>query len=252
MFEFLSNKVHKPARIGVAVVTLVLAGCAAPEGMDDIIDPFETTNRRTHELNKSLDRGFLKPASEVYASVVPNPVSIGISNFSNFLDGPGDIVNNLLQLDLSGAATNTARFAINGTIGLLGVYDAASEAGLYADPTDFGETLHVWGVGEGSFVELPLIGPSTQRDTAGIVFDAFFNPFMAVLQDEWKLSTTGIKSLDLVGDRARFSTTVESVLYDSADSYAQSRLFYLQSRRNELGFEPAKEEFFDPYDELYE
>lgn len=239
-------------RLSLVAAAVTVAACASPEGLDDIHDPFETTNRRTHEFNKSLDRALLKPASEVYDQITPSPVAVAIGNFSNFLDGPGDVVNNLLQLDLSAAATNTARFAMNGTVGLLGLYDAAGAAGAYAEATDFGETLSVWGVGEGAFVELPLLGASTQRDTVGIAVDALFNPFTVILPDEWKLTTTGVKSLALVGDRARFSTTVESVLYDSADSYAQSRLFYLQSRRNDLGFEPAEEDYFDPYDELYE
>lgn len=238
--------------IGLTLAALAVAACANPNGLEDIHDPFEAANRRTHEFNKSLDRTFLKPASEVYDQVAPSPVSIAVSNFSNFLDLPGDVVNNVLQFDLSGAATNTLRFVVNATVGVAGLYDAASDAGIYAETTDFGETLHVWGVGEGAFVELPLLGASTQRDTAGIVVDAFFNPLTVILPDEWKLTSTGVKSLALVGDRARFSTTVESVLYDSADSYAQSRLFYLQSRRHDLGYEQAEEDYFDPYDELYE
>lgn len=234
---------------GLLVLTLI-SGCAKPTSLDEINDPYETMNRRTHELNRALDEAVLRPVSGVYTDIVPEAVTIGISNFSNFLDMPAIVVNNLLQLDLNSAVSNSARFLVNGTVGLAGIYDAAAEMGLYHDNSDFGETLHVWGFGEGAYLELPVWGGSTERDTVGIVVDAMLNPMTLVLEDYWKLSGTGIKTLDMLGERGRFSTTVDSVLYDSADSYAQSRLFYLQSRRHELGMELDEEDYFDPYEDF--
>ena len=158
----------------------------------------------------------------------------------------------MLQLDLEGAITNSARFLVNGTVGVLGLYDAASEIGLYPDTADFGQTLHVWGVGEGAFVELPVLGASNARDALGIAVDSVFNPMTIVLPSEWSAASIGAKTVSMVGDRARFATTVDSVFYESADSYSQSRLFYLQSRRHELGMRPDEDDYFDPYEDIYE
>lgn len=236
--------------IFVLSALVVVSACAKPSGIEDIIDPYETVNRRTHELNRSLDEAILRPVSMVYVDIVPEPVMIGLSNLNNFLDTPAIVVNNLLQLDLKSAASNSARFAVNGTVGLLGLYDAASEIGLYQQQSDFGETLHVWGVGEGAYIELPVLGGSTERDTVGIVVDALFNPMTLVLEDYWRLSGSGVEALNMLGDRGRFGNTVDSVLYDSADSYAQTRLFYLQSRRYELGMRLEEDDYFDPYEDI--
>lgn len=246
-----SNVIVRVTRLALVGLVALVSACSSPQGLEDIHDPYEVSNRKVHDLNKSLDRAVLRPVANSYVKIVPKPVLIGISNFSSFLDLPGNVVNDLLQLDLKSALKNTGRFVINGTVGVLGFYDAAAEVGLYTDDSDFGETLHVWGIGEGAYLELPVMGGSTTRDTTGIVVDALFNPMSAVLVDYWKLSGTGIKTLDMLGERGRFGSTVDSVLYDSADSYSQSRLFYLQSRRHELGMEQAEEDYFDPYEDLY-
>lgn len=248
----LSNLTGVIAKLWIAVIVVAVSACASPETLESIHDPYEEMNRRTHALNKNLDKALLKPASGVYAAIVPDELGTGIRNFAGYLDIPGEVANNLLQFDLAGAATNSARFVINGTVGFLGLYDAASEIGLYPDAADFGQTLHVWGVGEGAFVELPVLGASTERDAVGIAVDAVFNPMTLALPSEWKLAGTGAKTVSMVGDRARFATTVDSVLYESADSYSQSRLYYLQSRRHELGMKPDEDDYFDPYEDIYE
>jgi len=97
----------------------------------------------------------------------------------------------------------------------------------------------------------PVLGGSTERDTVGIVVDALFNPMNLVLEDYWRLSGSGVEALNMLGDRGRFGNTVDSVLYDSADSYAQTRLFYLQSRRYELGMRLEEDDYFDPYEDIY-
>ena len=230
---------------------LGLAACSKPATIDDVRDPLEATNRQVHEFNKLLDRAFLRPAGEVYADWVPEPIQIGFGNFSSYLSIPASIVNNLLQFNLAAAAENSVRLVVNTTVGVLGVYDASAEVGLYGQPSDFGQTLHTWGFGEGPYLELPVMGPSTGRDTVGVFVDAMFNPMTAALPDEWKISGPMVKTAAMIGDRGRFSDTLDSILYDSADSYAQARLFYLQSRRHELGMVEAEEEVFDPYEDLY-
>ena len=157
-------------------------------------------------------------------------------------------MNNILQLRLGKAVENTLRFAINSTIGIGGLFDPASAAQVYGKPTDFGETLHVWGVPEGNYVELPLLGPSTDRDALGKVVDIALDPLKLIFPDSGSLpliAKVGAK----IADRGRYSETVDSILYDSADSYAQARLLYLQNRRFELGQAPSDESFEDPYAE---
>lgn len=145
---------------------------------------------------------------------------------------------------------NIGRFAVNSTLGLGGVHDpAGQEFGLGEVDTDFGETLYVWGVPEGAYVELPLIGPSTQRDAFGKVVDLFIDPLNSVIDDHPALTIAGIKLASKVSDRARFGDTVDSILYDSADSYVQTRLLYLNHRWYELGMEGGEIDPYDPYEE---
>jgi len=240
-------------RRSLAVLAVAgLAGCGAPPAGNGINDPFEPTNRSIHAFNKGVDRALLSPASKGYG-VVPEPVKRAVANMADTLDLPGDIANNLLQLRLVKAAENTLRLATNLTFGLGGTIDMASELGLPEHPTDFGETLHVWGVGEGPYVELPLAGPSTVRDTVGTVVDVALNPVRLALPEKEAMAATVLKVFSRLGDRERFSDTVDSLLYESADSYAQARLLYLQNRRFELGqgggtaATTSDDGFIDPY-----
>jgi phospholipid-binding lipoprotein MlaA len=239
-------------RISLALVAVAcLAACGTKPSANDIHDPFEPTNRKVHAFNKGVDRALLGPASEGYG-IVPGPLKRAAGNVADTLDLPGDIANNLLQLRLVAAAENTMRLAANLTFGLAGTIDIASELGLPENPTDFGETLHVWGVGEGPYLELPLAGPSTVRDTVGSVVDVALNPVRLALPEKEAMAATVLKLFSRLGDRDRFSETVESVLYDSADSYAQARLLYLQNRRFTLGggggaTGVSDDGFIDPY-----
>jgi phospholipid-binding lipoprotein MlaA len=227
------------------------AGCASAPTPQGIQDPNETANRRVHAFNTGVDRAVLRPASQVYGTVVPRPVRKGISNFSENLDEPGDFINHLLQGRIDLAAQNALRFAVNTTAGVGGLMDAASWLGMPEATTDFGETLHRWGAAEGSYVEVPFTGPSTARDSAGAVVDLFLNPLTYVndpsITDKALIADTAAT----IGDRYTFGETFDSVLYDSADSYAQARLLYLQNRRFELGQEAADDSFVDPYEDSY-
>ncbi|NJS39565.1 MAG: VacJ family lipoprotein [Rhodobacteraceae bacterium] len=241
----------------LAATVFSLAACAGAPGPDGINDPYEDTNRNVHAFNRGLDRALVGPASKGYGSVVPEPVQRVVGNVAGTLDLPGDIANNLLQFRIGDAAQNTLRLAVNLTMGVGGVFDASTAIGLPGKPTDFGETLHVWGVGEGVYVELPFAGPSTARDTVGIAVDVALNPVRLALPEREAAAATVMKLFSRLGDRDRFSETVESILYDSADSYAQARLLYLQNRRFELGQDAAAADgaaddgFIDPYEDPY-
>ncbi len=233
----------------------LLAACAAPAGPDAINDPFEPGNRKVHGFNKGVDRALVGPASQG-VGIVPEPVRRGIDNVADTLNLPGDIANNLLQLRLADAGQNTLRLGVNLTFGLAGLLDVSSELGLEGQPTDFGETLHVWGVGEGPYLELPLAGPSTARDTVGMVVDTALDPVSRILPRREANAALILRLFSRLGDRNRFSDTVDSLLYDSADSYAQARLLYLQNRRFELGQTTgtdgtSDDGFIDPYEDPY-
>ncbi|MFV2033587.1 MAG: VacJ family lipoprotein [Halocynthiibacter sp.] len=258
----MSRRTHVPIRalhlqsilrIGLpgALVLLFLAGCVGPQTSDGILDPFEAKNRRVHAMNVAIDKSLVRPASNVYGNGIPQPVRRGVGNFASNLGLPSKIVNNLLQFDLDGAVRNTFRFAFNSTIGLGGLLDPATEMGLIQEDTDFGETLYVWGVKEGNYVELPLIGPSTERHLVGRVVDLFTNPLSYVVPSPENYIGTATTLLSKVGDRYEYSSAVDSILYESEDSYSQARLIYLQNRRFELGVEVSDAEA-DEIDALFE
>lgn len=232
----------------------VLAACGTATGPDEINDPFETTNRKIHAFNLGLDRAFVGPSAKGVGKIIPKPVSRGISNLADTLDLPGDILNDLLQLRVGAAMTNTLRLGTNVVFGLGGLIDTSSAMGLEGMPTDFGETLHVWGFGEGPYLELPIAGPSTVRDATGTIVDMAMNPLRFALPKDEATAAMGVKILSRFGDRDRYSETIDSILYESADSYAQARLLYLQNRRFTLSKGKAgatEEDVIDPYEDPY-
>lgn len=240
----------------VAVGASLLAGCAGGPGLDGINDPFEPANRKVHAFNRGLDRVLVGPVAKGYVGIVPEPAQQVVANVANTLDLPGDIVNNILQARIDDAATNTLRLGVNLTMGVAGLFDAATAIGLPSQPTDFGETLHVWGAGEGAYLEIPFSGPSTVRDATGTAVDLLANPVRFIMPEREAMAASALKLLSRLRDRGRFSNTFESILYDSADSYAQTRLLFLQNRRFALGqSDPAgttsDDDFIDPYEDPY-
>lgn len=222
------------------------AACTAPTPGAEFNDPFEDNNRAVHAFNKGLDRTVLRPAAQV-ANAVPEEFTIPVVNFADNVGLPGMVANGLLQGDIGGSATNTMRFVINTTIGIGGLFDPAGVIGLTEETTDFGETLAVWGVPEGAFVELPVFGPSTERDAVGTFVDIIFDPLQSVGTPKQLDYGTGTRLAGLAIARGTFMDTFDSVLYESADSYAQARLIYLQNRRFELGEAPPAASEIDPF-----
>ncbi|MEM7717732.1 MAG: VacJ family lipoprotein [Pseudomonadota bacterium] len=239
-------------RLGVVLGLFVLTACSAPSSPGEINDPYEGWNRAVHAANKGTDRVFFRPASRAYGAVVPNPVRRGLSNAASNLSGPRNVANDILQGNAVDAAHNVSRFFINSTIGVFGLFDPASGSfGLEARDTGFGETLAVWGVREGAYLELLLLGPSTERDAVGQVVDIFANPLESIFDEASEISAaTALPSV--LNSRFELGSTVDGILYESEDSYAQLRLFYLESRRFELSGQTSAENAFDPYENLYE
>lgn len=242
---------QRRARLAVGAAALAALGACTPMPPDGAInDPYESTNRSVHEFNRGFDRTLARPASQAYGTVVPAPVREMVDNFANNLELPGDVLNNILQGRPGPALRNTARFAFNTVLGFGGLVDPAQLIGLNHDKTDFGETLAVWGVREGAYVELPVLGPSTERDTLGKVVDFAMNPvgWVADHRRDNQIAAVGVAAA--LGDRYTFTGVIDDILYNSADSYAQLRLQYLQNRRFELG-QGADEPVIDPYEDLY-
>jgi len=183
-----------------------------------------------HEFNRDFDRALVRPVAKGYDSVIPDDIETGIVRFAVNVSLPSDIVNNVLQLNMRGAIQDSARLVVNSTVGLGGFFDPASEMGMPAGTnTDF--------------------GPSTQRDTYGIFVDIFTNPLTYVVPSPESLALTGSGVAAGLSRRSKFSDTIDAILYESADSYAQSRSIYLQNRRFELGGTEGSS-YTDPYDSL--
>ena len=239
------------SRVAALVGLILIAACAKPDPAQttqEAFDPYEGQNREVHQFNRRLDRALVRPLAKGYTSVVPDDIENAIVRFAVNLSLPSDVVNNVLQLNMRGAIEDAARFVVNTTVGLGGFFDPASEMGMAAGTnTDFGETLHVWGGREGAYVELPILGPSTERDTWGMAVDLFTNPLTYILDPPESFAGTAAGVSAGLSKREKFGDTIDSILYESADSYAQSRSLYLQNRRFELGGTEGNT-YVDPYD----
>ena len=237
-----------------AVLSLTACASSRPAVTSDIHDPYEDANRNVHAFNLALDRNIVRPLSRGYGTAIPEGGRQVVSNVAEHLGLPADILNNVLQGDLRNAGNNTARFVVNTVFGVFGTGDMATGMGIPLRKTDFGETFHVWGAGEGAYVELPVFGPSTSRDTVGTVLDFALDPVSIVLPRPESYVGTAATFADQLGNRYDFADAVDSVLYESADSYAQARILYLQNRRFELGVtveasdvDPFSDPFADPF-----
>lgn len=230
---------------------IALTACAAPPQGAQFLDPYEQGNRQVHAVNKSIDSLFSGAGSKASGGSVMKPAVKVVTNFATNIDNPARIVNNVLQGRVENAAHNFFRFAVNSTLGLGGVFDPATSMGLESRDTDFGETLHVWGAQEGAYVELPLLGPATTRDAWGKVVDNLMNPLKFTLSKEQQRVVTGTKVLAKLGSRSEHADLANEILHESADSYAQTRLIYLQNRRFELDGQAGGDDYFDPFEDPY-
>jgi phospholipid-binding lipoprotein MlaA len=220
-------------RLRRSVPTLTLAlfalsGCAgAPPAKPDPRDPFERINRSTFAFNQSLDKAVVRPVLRGYRKVTPRVVRTGISNVFANAEYPVVIVSNLLQGKFGPAANDTGRFLLNTTLGIGGLLDPASDAGLDRNNEDFGQVLGHWGVAPGPYVMMPFLGPYTLRDGLGGIADNFAEPrqYLQDRQARWLL--WGASQLN----RRAGLTEAEAILDRSGDPYAFVRSAYLQRRQ---------------------
>jgi phospholipid-binding lipoprotein MlaA len=212
--------------MALLLLSALLAGCATSH---DPRDPLEPVNRGVYQFNEAVDKAVLKPVAKGYKAVVPPPVRNGVTNvFGTFTDVT-TALNNLLQGKLGDAASDVGRIAVNTTIGILGVFDVATRLGLRKHHEDFGQTLGKWGVSDGPYLVLPLLGPSDFRDTVGLGLAYFTDP-------EFWLVTHSPETYIVFGARVvnvRANLLDAERIFDAAaiDKYAFLRDAYLQRRR---------------------
>jgi phospholipid-binding lipoprotein MlaA len=235
------SAVKKLRRFGqlaaLLAVLAVAANCtsATPGEYDDeaagVNDPFEDINRITFEFNQTVDHVLLKPVAQIYVGLVPEWGRERVNDALNNLGEPINFANALLQGNMERAVTSMIRFAFNSTIGLAGIFDIAEDIGLSRADEDFGQTLGVWGVGEGPYLMLPLFGPSNPRDAVGMGVDWLLDPFSRVLNSDERNLRMVARGID---QRSRHIEDLETLEETSIDFYAALRELYRQHRDNEI------------------
>jgi len=213
-------------------VSLFVSGCASTSGTGTADnDPYEATNRDVFALNQRLDKAVALPVAKFYVRAVPEPARDGVHNFLTNLNSPVVFANDVLQGDVDHAGETLGRFGVNSTLGLGGLIDVASKMGIPGHDTDFGITLGMWGVGEGPFLMLPLIGPAPPRDLFGKVVDVFLDPLTYVSFRSKIYYDIGLGTIGIIDLRAQNIDTLESIERTSVDYYATTRNLYLQYRK---------------------
>lgn len=227
--------------VSVLALCLSLSACASHKNADmarkapakELHDPIEPVNRMIFGFNDALDVILIEPLARIYRYALPQFMRDGVQNFMRNLESPIIVANNLLQGNIGGAGVGLARFVINTTVGIGGLVDVASTDGLTYKQEDFGQTLAVWGVPDGMYLVLPIIGPSTLRDTAGLAVDYYGDPARIVAENtdnEWIYYTK--VGLDGVDTRSRYIEAVSDLRKNSLDYYATVRSIYAQKRKS--------------------
>lgn len=233
----------------------MVSGCAtsipaAPKDQRAEYDPWEPMNRRISAFNDNVDKVTFKPLAKGYEAVFPSPIRRGINNFSKNLLIPLSIINNFLQGKARNGFSETGRFLANTTLGIGGLVDVGAGLGLDVHREDFGQTLAVWGVPDGPFVVIPILGPRTFRDATMVPLNFAADPLMYMKHDRTRQSIYLVRAVDV---RAQLFTA-ESLIEDSFDRYLSIRESYLQNRQFLIydGDPPEDDDFYDDFEEDFE
>ncbi|MEM5431171.1 VacJ family lipoprotein [Cupriavidus oxalaticus] len=213
--------------MAAAAAAALLAGCATGPTANPK-DPLEPFNREVSKINEDFDKGILRPVAEMYADYMPTPVQRAVENFFSNVSDAYSAVNNLLQGKPTRAAEDSMRVAMNSVLGLGGLIDIATPAGLPKYKEDFGQTLGVWGVPPGPYLVLPLFGPSSVRDTGGMLVDRQFDPSAYIDPVSLRNSLTGVR---IVAGRAQLLGASNLLEQAALDKYSFLRDSYLQRRQ---------------------
>lgn len=238
-------------------LAFLLAGCAGtPAGADNEApvraeyDPLEPLNRGLYTINDAIDRVTLKPIARGYKAVVPEFARRGVTNFSRNLFTPRSSLNNFLQGKPGPGFSELGRFIINTTLGIGGLIDVATLQGIPQYEEDFGQTFAVWGIPEGPFLFIPILGPNTLLDAASTPLNILADPLYHYDNSSVRDRVYALRAIDL---RMRL-LTAETLLEDSKDPYLTLRESYLQNRRFQVydGNPPSTEEEEDLFEEFFE
>ncbi|MDJ0939969.1 MAG: VacJ family lipoprotein [Woeseiaceae bacterium] len=228
---------------------LLLSACATSENAArSEADPWEPLNRGIYAVNDVPDRFLLKPIARGYRAITPVFLRRGVSNFFDNLTTPRSALNNFLQGKPKRGFSDVSRFLFNSTIGVGGLIDVASMGGLEIYDEDFGQTLAVWGVPDGPYIVIPLLGPSTLRDGVALPVDIYSSLLTHIDDSSVRDKLWGLRLIDL---RARL-LTAEQLIEDSRDPYITIRESFLQNRRFQVydGDPPIDEDFYDDFEDF--
>jgi phospholipid-binding lipoprotein MlaA len=220
---------RRASRALLALGVLTLAGSALAG--DNHRDPYEGFNRGMFAVNEVVDKYAAKPVAQAYDNVAPLPVKAAVGNFFGTAGELWVGVNSALQGKAADAGIDFGRLLINSTVGIFGLFDVASELGLERHDEDFGQTLAVWGVGDGGYLFWPLIGPRTVRDTAGWGIDSVADPVRQLQPNATRYSVTAVRFVDIRASLLPSDRVIEEA---ALDKYAYIRDAYLQRRRSQI------------------
>ncbi len=261
------SKLIRSVFLGISLSFALTACATAPEDpvereiYEQANDPAQPVNEAIFEFNMAVDRGILRPVAKAYEFVLPDLVRDGIRNFLRHLRTPVIAANDILQGEFARAGDTLGRFAFNTTMGLGGIFDPAGEAGVEFHEEDFGQTLAVWGVDEGPYLMLPLLGPSSGRDLVGLIVDTGLDPFQwwSYNSEKWVIENNStIRAVATAIDtRSRNYQQIEDLEETSLDFYAAVRSLYRQQRNSlinngsendvvpDIGFDDDLDGFYD-------
>lgn len=226
---FCASGVRRAHRLVLGV--LVALACSGASADENPRDPYEGFNRSMFAVNEVIDKYAAKPVAQVYDNAAPLPVKASVGNF---FGNAGDLwigVNSALQGKFGDAGIDLGRLLINSTLGIFGLFDVASELGLERHDEDFGQTLAVWGVGDGGYLFWPVIGPRNVRDTVGFAVGTYADPVMYVRPVSVRNSMSALRFVDV---RASLLPSDKVVEEAALDKYAYIRDAYLQRRRSQI------------------
>jgi len=218
--------------LSVLMLGSFVGGCATTPSAEN--DPYESFNRKMFALNEKLDRNVAEPAAKAYRWVLPQPAQDGLHNAMTNMNSPVTLANDLLQGEPIRAVQTLGRAIVNTSIGLGGLIDVATPMGIPFHEEDFGLTLAKYGVAEGPFLMLPLLGPSNPRDAGGRLVDIAFDPFTYAGMREKALWMGGRQLENLLDERSRNIDTINELRRSSVDLYATERSLYRQHRNSEI------------------
>ncbi len=230
--------------LAAASLTFGCAGTSSKSAPSEA-DPLESFNRVSYRFSDAIDRVILKPVAKGYEIIIPRPLRRGVTNASRNLRTPLDSINNLLQGKTDAAASDFARFLLNSTVGIAGLFDVATAMGMDQNNEDFGQTLAVWGVPAGPYVYVPILGPFTLRDAIMIPFNQLADPLFYLDDRSTRDKIYLLRAIDL---RQRLFAA-EKLIKKSPDRYIAIRESYLQRREYLVydGDPPVDDDFYDDF-----